>query len=130
MTTRNKFLETQLEILVFIDRFITEIGYSPSIRDICNYTGLSSPSTIKRRLDDMEKRGWISRDKKTNRSIVVHEHRMSNEDDAKIVEKYFRKKIVEEIKSKASYDDSDPFLGRAFYVISPSLLDKIEKGEE
>ena len=40
-----------------------------------------------------------------------------------------RRKVCQEIREKADYDDSDPFLGRVFYHISPKLLDKIEKGE-
>ena len=83
MTTHKKFLESQINLLVFIDNYITEKGYAPSVREICDYTGLSSTGTVQRRLVDMEQRGWITRNKNTNRCIVVNKHSLPFEDEIK-----------------------------------------------
>lgn len=41
--------------------YIDEHGYSPSIRELGAILGLTSPDSVKSRLDVLEERGWISR---------------------------------------------------------------------
>ena len=38
--------DSQAKILEYIQRFIKEVGYPPSVREICNATGLKSTSTV------------------------------------------------------------------------------------
>ena len=56
---QNEGIETRRKIYDFLVKFITENGYSPSIREICEGTGLHSTSTIYNHLMTLEKMGKI-----------------------------------------------------------------------
>jgi repressor LexA len=56
-------------ILDFINNFIRERGYSPSVRDVVSGCGISSTSVAQYHLNVLEKEGYISRDRDVSRSI-------------------------------------------------------------
>ena len=58
----------QLLILNFIKHRLST-SYCPSIREIGQAVGISSTSTIKRYLDGLEKKGYISKEKNCSRTI-------------------------------------------------------------
>ena len=58
-------------ILKFIDNFISEHGYSPTIREIGQAVGLRSNSTTAGYLDRMQKAGLISSSPGSARSIRI-----------------------------------------------------------
>lgn len=64
-------LEKQQEILDFITSQIEERGYPPTVREICDAVGLSSPSTVHGYLTRLEKRGLLIRDSSKNRAIAL-----------------------------------------------------------
>ena len=64
-------LKTSLEILHFIEEYISARGFSPSVRDIQDATNIRSTSTIRRHLDILTDTGYITRTKQTARSIVL-----------------------------------------------------------
>ena len=51
---------TDAQIIAFIRKFCREKGYSPSIREVCENFGYSSPSTIKGRVDKLRDKGLIT----------------------------------------------------------------------
>ena len=51
---------TDDQVVEFIRSFCDEMGYSPSIREICKRFGYSSPSTIKLRLDRLRDEGVVT----------------------------------------------------------------------
>lgn len=51
----------QRTVLECIKTFQEKMGYTPSIREIGAYLGLSSSATIKFHLDNLEKHGYIKR---------------------------------------------------------------------
>jgi repressor LexA len=59
------------EILDFIRKFISERGFSPSIREISAHLGLDSTSLITYYLDQLEGMGELKRDRRIARSIVL-----------------------------------------------------------
>ncbi len=61
----------QREILAFIKRQIREKGYPPSVREICQAVGLSSPSTVHGYLDRLEERGLVRRAPAKPRALEV-----------------------------------------------------------
>lgn len=67
MPTLNK---SQQMILDFIKQ-TTPSGVPPTVREICNATGLSSTSTVHSHLKTLERLGYITRDRGLNRSIRV-----------------------------------------------------------
>lgn len=54
------------KVYIAIKNFINQYNYAPTIRQLCELTGLSSTSTVKARLDSLEKSGYIYIDKDDN----------------------------------------------------------------
>ena len=65
--------KTRETILKFIQDFIDERGYSPTVRDIVKGCGLSSTAVVQHHLNVLEKEGRIHRDSQVFRSIQLVE---------------------------------------------------------
>jgi repressor LexA len=63
--------ERQLQVLDFIKEKVTERGYPPSVREIGEALGLSSPSTVHSHLSGLVKAGLLRRDPSKPRAIEV-----------------------------------------------------------
>lgn len=61
----------QQAILRYICDAITRIGYAPSIREIGDAVDLSSTDSVYKQLRTLERKGFIRRDSKRARTIVV-----------------------------------------------------------
>jgi repressor LexA len=61
----------QREILEVIERYQRERGFPPSVRDIGEAVGLTSPSTVHAHLGTLEKLGYLRRDATKPRAIEV-----------------------------------------------------------
>ncbi len=61
----------QKAVLECIESYIADKGYGPSVRDVCEKLGLSSPSTVHVHLNALEEKGYIKRDALTSRSITL-----------------------------------------------------------
>lgn len=73
MAKRGRKGEKQHEILIFIHKEVTERGYPPTVREICEATGLASTSTVHGHLSKLEDHGYIMRDPAKPRAIEVTE---------------------------------------------------------
>lgn len=71
MAKRGRKGEKQHEILIFIQKEVSERGYPPTVREICEATGLASTSTVHGHLSRLEKHGYIVRDPAKPRAIEV-----------------------------------------------------------
>lgn len=65
-----KLHNAQDVIYRFICKYHAEQGFPPSIREICNGVGLSSPSTVHRHLSLLVKRGLLQRCPNKSRSFA------------------------------------------------------------
>jgi repressor LexA len=63
--------QRQNSILEYIQRFMQESGYPPSIRDIQDKLKISSTSVVAYNLRKLEERGLINRDKQVSRGIKI-----------------------------------------------------------
>ena len=61
----------QREILEVIDRYMRERGYPPSVREIGEAVGLTSPSTVHNHLASLQRLGLLRRDPTKPRAIEV-----------------------------------------------------------
>jgi repressor LexA len=61
--------ERQVKILEVLERFNNQNGYPPSIREICDKTGISSTSVVNYYLNQLEESGHIERDGRVSRGI-------------------------------------------------------------
>ncbi len=66
-----KLTKRQQAVMDSIERCIKEKGYGPTVREICEDLGLSSPSTVHVHLKTLEKKGYIVRDPLKSRSISI-----------------------------------------------------------
>lgn len=72
--------ETQGIILQYIQEQIEERGFPPSVREICDATGLKSTSTVHGHLKRMEKAGLLQRDSMKPRAMTLLQQSPSRED--------------------------------------------------
>ena len=63
--------EEQHVVYLMIKQFIKDNGYSPTIREICELTGRSSPGTIHFHLKHLKALGYINYKKGKSRTIRV-----------------------------------------------------------
>lgn len=79
-----KITKKQKAVLDFIAKTIDETGIAPTVRDICEGLGLSSPSTVHVHLKTLEDKGLIHRDPLKSRCITLvdHERQTSGRSDA------------------------------------------------
>lgn len=63
--------DTQGKILAYIEKATLQKGYPPSVREICEATGLKSTSTVHGHLIRLEKKGLLYRDSMKPRAISV-----------------------------------------------------------
>lgn len=64
----------QRAILDYILDTVKERGYPPSVREIGEATGLSSPSTVHAHLGTLQERGYLRRDPSKPRAIDIRRH--------------------------------------------------------
>jgi len=65
--------ETRENIFKFIQSFISERGYAPTVRDIVKGCNLSSTAVVQHHLNVLEKQGYLHRDPQVVRSIQLME---------------------------------------------------------
>lgn len=73
MTERAQLTTRQREILDLIRSTVAQRGYPPSVREIGDAVGLSSPSTVHSHLSTLATEGYIRRDPSKPRAIEVIE---------------------------------------------------------
>lgn len=66
-----KITKRQKAVLDCIESCIREKGYGPTVREVCQELGLSSPSTVHVHLKALEDKGYIKRDPLKSRSIAL-----------------------------------------------------------
>lgn len=66
-----KVTKRQQAVLDCIEQCIREKGYGPTVREVCQSLGLSSPSTVHVHLKALEEKGLIKRDPLKSRSIAL-----------------------------------------------------------
>lgn len=68
---KNELTERQQEILDFIQQFIAVKGFPPSFREIGKQFGIASTFGVKRHIDALVKKGYLSNESKTSRTLAV-----------------------------------------------------------
>ena len=63
--------ERQQRILEFLEEYIEENSYPPSIREIGSAAGISSTSVVSYNLQRLEERGYLSRDREVSRGLKL-----------------------------------------------------------
>src|SRR3954464_4703945 len=69
--TEHHLTDRQREVLEIIDKSMRERGYPPSVREIGEAVGLTSPSTVHSHLNTLQRLGFLRRDPTKPRAIEV-----------------------------------------------------------
>lgn len=69
----SKLTDKDFQILDFIKQELSQKGFPPTVREICERMGVNSTATVHSRLKKLEEHGKIVRDASKNRSIRVVE---------------------------------------------------------
>lgn len=79
----NNLSNIQIKIFEFLKSEIKSKGIAPSIREICQVVKLSSTSTVHYHLRELEKKGYIKRDKSKNRFVEILEPNFYKSDSSR-----------------------------------------------
>src|SRR5438067_13017820 len=71
MVSEKKLSERQKNILSYIEDYVDERGYPPSIREIGDQVGISSTSVVDYNLKILEREGRIRRDREVSRGLEL-----------------------------------------------------------
>ncbi|KUP96745.1 transcriptional repressor LexA [Thermobifida cellulosilytica] len=63
--------DRQRSVLNVIHRYVRERGYPPSIREIGDAVGLSSPSSVAHQLKVLQRKGYLHRDQNRPRAVEI-----------------------------------------------------------
>lgn len=69
--SQEKLTKKQAEILKFVRGFIEENGYAPSYREVGAHFGISSTATVHEHVKNLERKGYLTSEPETARSIDV-----------------------------------------------------------
>jgi len=69
--TKERLTKKQAEILNYISQFIRNNGYAPSYREVGTHFGISSTATVHEHVKNLERKGFLSSEPETARSIEV-----------------------------------------------------------
>jgi repressor LexA len=69
--SQEKLTKKQVEILSYIRGFIAENGYAPSYREVGAHFGISSTATVHEHVKNLERKGYLTSEPETARSIDV-----------------------------------------------------------
>ncbi len=61
----------QKQLVDFLENYITEHGYAPTLSEVGQYFGLSSLATVHKHLHNLEKKGYIKRDHNHSRALEI-----------------------------------------------------------
>jgi len=67
----NELTKRQTDVLNFVKEFMVSHGYPPTVREICDKLGLSSPATAHTHLSQLESKGYIKKNGNKNRAIEL-----------------------------------------------------------
>jgi repressor LexA len=67
----DELTKRQKDVLNFVKEFMVSHGYPPTVREICDKLGLSSPATAHTHLSQLELKGYIKKSGNKNRAIEL-----------------------------------------------------------
>lgn len=63
--------EKELEIYLYLKRYIENNGYPPTVREICNGLNIKSTSTVHNNLERLEFKGYIKKSASKSRTLEI-----------------------------------------------------------
>lgn len=105
---KDKLTEKQQRILDFVNKHVEEVGYPPSVREICSSVGFKSTSTVHAYLKKLEKMGLIHKDPTKPRAIKVLNNKRKNV--LRDTQSYYSKKELVDVPIVGKVTAGQPIL--------------------
>ncbi len=98
-----KKTDKQKEILNFIDEFISDKGYPPTVREIGKAVHLSSSASVHSQLNKLEAKGFIKKDATASRAISIVRDEKDNHTNIPMVGLVTAGNPIEAIENVSDY---------------------------
>ena len=82
-------------ILRFIEKQIAQVGYAPSVREICKAVGLKSTATVHGYLAKLEQKGYIKKEEQKGRTLRLLKGGLTDKSKETQKDFYTSKELVE-----------------------------------
>lgn len=82
-------------ILKFIEKQISQVGYAPSVREICKAVGLRSTATVHGYLAKLEQKGYIKKEEQKGRTLRLLKGGLTDKNKETQKDFYTSKELVE-----------------------------------
>ncbi len=111
MTTLTK---RQKQMVDFLENYINEHGYAPTLAEMGDYFGLSSLATVHKHLRNLENKGVISREHNHSRALEIHERqkRLSGAQEVPLLGQVAAGQPIEAIEAQEAITVPEDFIGR------------------
>jgi len=123
---KNQLTDRQEDILNFIQQFLQESGYPPTLREIAKKFGISSTFGVKRHLDALEKKGYLNVESNASRGISI----IKNNDDSLHLNPFLINEHFIKVPVVGRVAAGTPILAieniERSIVIDPSFINKAE----
>ncbi|MDU4936153.1 MAG: winged helix-turn-helix transcriptional regulator [Peptostreptococcaceae bacterium] len=122
-SSNKELKDKQILILNCIENFTKENGYPPTIRELCNLSGIKSTSTVHDNIKKLTKEGYIVNDPTKPRTIMLtNKYSKPKDNNLDNILKYFesKRKIIQNYISTTE----DPILKETLHEIY-NLVDEV-----
>jgi len=82
----NELSQNELNILNYIRKQVKEVGYPPSVRELCKAVGLKSTSSVHLYLSRLAEKGYIKKSNLKTRALKITGENMSEMSDTDMLE--------------------------------------------
>lgn len=108
MTDTIRPTKKQREILTFIEKFISEHGYSPSYREIMTGLNYTSVATVALHVNNLIKRGHIQKRDHSARSLEVVQTESSSKFQTNEIKPAEEKWLIEKVEFRFAAVENSP----------------------
>lgn len=82
----NELSQNELNILNYIRKHVKEVGYPPSVRELCKGVGLKSTSSVHLYLSRLAEKGYIKKGNLKTRALQISGEQVNDNEDPNMLE--------------------------------------------
>ncbi len=123
---KKELTDRQQAILTFIEQYLQENGFPPTLREIGKHFGIASTFGVKRHLEALEKKGYVTIESNASRGIaVVHDDEYNSSVPEAVKNEHFNKiPVVGRVAAGSPILAMENIEGSL--IIDPSFIKKAE----
>lgn len=102
----------QKQLIDYLNNYISEHGYAPTLAEVGTYFGLSSLATVHKHLHNLEEKGFIKRQHNHSRALEVSAAEQGNQGRLKLLGQVAAGAPIEAIEGNETIGVPDEFIRR------------------